>query len=83
MHPFLSAEEVKERNRKICARAASQPKPTNVALSGEFGVSRETIRRVLSAEGFRLRRIAHNEKIAAKFRGVFTEGQPADEKPAG
>jgi len=83
MHPFLTAEEVKERNRKICALAASQPKPTNVALGVEFGVSRETIRHVLSAEEFRLRRIAHNEKIAAKFRGVFTEGQPADEKPAG
>jgi hypothetical protein len=83
MHPFLTSEEIRERNRRICARAASHPKPTNVTLGAEFGVSRETIRHVLTAEEFRQRRNEHNKRIAEKFRGVFTEGQAASEKPAG
>jgi hypothetical protein len=79
MHPFLTSEEVQERNRKICARAASQPKPTNVALGAEFGVSRETIRHVLAAEEFRRRRNENLNRIAAKFKDVFTH-QPTDKE---
>jgi hypothetical protein len=79
MHPFLTSEEVRERNRKICARAASEPKLTNTALGVEFGLNRETVRLILAREAFRLKR---DGRIAAKFGGVFADNQAAKEKPA-
>jgi hypothetical protein len=66
-HTFLTAEQVQERNRKIYARAVSNPKPTNVALGLEFGLNRETIRLILK------RRIERDERVAAKFKGVFAK----------
>jgi hypothetical protein len=69
MHQFLTSEEVQERNRKICARAADHPRPTNIELGKEFGLNRETIRGILAREEFRLKRDA---RIAARFKRVFT-----------
>jgi hypothetical protein len=69
MHPFLTSEEVQDRNRKICERAKSGPKLTNVALGEEFGLNHETIRGILWREE---RRIERNKRIAAKFKGVFS-----------
>jgi hypothetical protein len=67
-HPFLSAEEIRDRNAAICARKASEPRPSNIALASEFGLNRETIRAILLREEQRLKR---NERIRAKFDGVF------------
>jgi hypothetical protein len=53
MHPFLTSEEVQDRNRKICERAKSGPKLTNVE---EFGLNHETIRGILWREERRIER---------------------------
>jgi hypothetical protein len=68
-HPTLSSEEIQVRNRAVFARAAEDPKLSNVALGLEFGVSRETIRHLLLTER---RRIERNERLASKFDGAFT-----------
>jgi hypothetical protein len=80
MHPFLTSEEVRDRNQRICERAASDTKLTKIALGREFGLNRETIRCILAREEIRLRRDA---RVAAKFRGAFTDSRATKEKPAG
>jgi hypothetical protein len=80
MHPFRTSEEVQERNRKICARALSDPELAKTALGLEFGLIRQTISGILSRQRYRFER---NERIAAKFKGVFTDSSADKEKPAG
>jgi DNA-binding NarL/FixJ family response regulator len=67
MHPFLTSEQVAERNEKICARKLEGV--TNMQIGKEFGISRETVRGIIFRNQ---RRLARNERLAP-LRAAFAD----------
>jgi DNA-binding CsgD family transcriptional regulator len=59
MHPFLTSEQIAERNEKILAR--KQDGLSNEQIGKEFGISRETVRGALKAAE---RRQLRNRRLA-------------------
>jgi DNA-directed RNA polymerase sigma subunit (sigma70/sigma32) len=60
-----------ERDKKILALKAENPKRSNESIGAEFGISRERVRHILDTEEYSQRRRVGNAKAAAEFRAAF------------
>jgi hypothetical protein len=70
MAPVYDTDKLIIRNKAICARRSSTPKPSLKSIGAEFGISGEQVRLIVS-RAERLKR--RDTRIAEKFRDVFSD----------